>query len=274
MKTTYELASSDILAAILANDALLKQALISWMNAAGKPVSGSDSFTVDSSGNVTIVATDAPAATVASAPAPVSVAVQPVVLSAPQVPAPALDRLPDGTWAKAAQAAVAPLAGHMVVSDPPMSATGIDTEFGYQDPGDNGIGFFTDPATGKPYDTNNKFIVGISLPREVLMSTFGVSDDWRTQATLAVWEQYAGAVQAFAKTRLITANVDGGGKSLRGIPLVDAGPTRTTGNLIDLTEAAAVALGTGGKAVCTFELLADGVPLELKGIDFVKGIVG
>ena len=162
----------------------------------------------------------------------------------------------------------------MITADPPFSATGIDTEFGYKDPGDNGIGFFTDPATGKLYDTNNDKLVGISLPCEVLLSTFRISDAWRAVPIENIWNERAAYVQVFAKAHKITANVDGGGKSLRGIPLVDAGPTRTTGALVDLTDAAAKALNTGGKAICTFELLCDGKPMELRGIDFVKGVVG
>jgi hypothetical protein len=229
----------------LLGPARLKIAIEHYMASIGKPVTDADTFTVGPDGTVTVVITE-PDKTATSIPIPAST-------------------LPVAAFLAA---------GHMVVANPPFSATGIDTEFGYKDPGDNGIGFFIDPATSEPYDTNNKDLVGISLPREVLLSTFGISDDWRTEETLTVWKKFATTVQILARSFKITANVDGGGKSLRGIPLVDVGPTRTTGNLVDLTDAAAIALGTGGKAVCTFELLKNGVPMELKGIDFAKGIVG
>jgi hypothetical protein len=254
MKTTYEL-----------GPARLKIAIEAYMKAIGKPVSiSADAFNVDAEGKVTVVIEE-----------PDDNLAVPVVVVVPTAPVLAIPTAPGAVLPVVPGMTVVPaLPGHMVTADPPFSATGIDTEFGYKDVGDNGIGFFIDPATGKPYDTNNQTLVGISLPREVLMSTFVGQDDWRTRPTLDVWKENASLVQEFARKHKITANVDGGGKSLRGIPLVDAGPTRTTGNLVDLTDAAATALGTGGKAICTFELLKDGVPMELRGIDFVKGIVG
>lgn len=166
--------------------------------------------------------------------------------------------------------------GHMVTANPPYSATGIDTEFGYRDPGDNGIGFFTDPSTGRPYLTDNITLVGISLPREVLLSTFGISEEWRSISIDTAWAKHAKALRTYALGHTIRANVDGGGYSLRQIPLVDAGPKAGLASkaLVDLTYGAALALHTGGKALCTFELIIDGAPAELKGINFEKQVVG
>jgi len=243
----------------------LKAAVEMYLSSQGHPVADSDTFTLNPDETVTVEIAQAPVAEHPMAPG--LVFVPPVIESA---------TTPVQTAHTPLVAVSLPrvIEGHMVLSDPPLSATGNDTEFGYRDPGDNGIGFFTDPVTLEPYDTDNTTLVGISLPREILLSTFGISESWRTAPIKEVWNVCASRVQSFVKMNKVRVNVDGGGKSLRGIPLVDVGPTAATGNLIDLTEAAATILGTGGKAKATFELLVNGIPAILKGINFEKGIVG
>jgi hypothetical protein len=79
MKTTYELGSDD-----------LKAALIPYMLAVGKPVSLTDDFTVDAQGNVTIVVTTPPLVVIKVSPpatqAPIVSPSPPLVPTAPAVP--------------------------------------------------------------------------------------------------------------------------------------------------------------------------------------------
>lgn len=183
----------------------------------------------------------------------------------------------------AAPTAVLPAAGHHVTSDPPMSATGNATMFGLnwdgsKDAGDNGQGFFTDPATGKPYNTLVKTLPGVSLPREILMSSFGISDGWQSNPSNATTEHYwsihAGAVQSYVKEHKVIINMDCNGVTSLGLPLVDAGPEgwdSRTGeplrNLVDLTYFTAHTHVTEGKALATIEVLVDGKAIAIKGWD-------
>jgi hypothetical protein len=265
VKTTYQLTLLD-----------LKAAIELWMTAQGTPVTDADEFSVDAGGTVTIVVTSAVPAII-----PVSV---PLVVPAP-MPAelfipPVIPVVP-----------VAPLPGHMVTGNPPMSLTTQHATMfalnwdGSKDAGDNGQGFFTDPSTGQPYATANKTLPGASLPREVLLSTFGVSDDWKTPTvsdsnTSAIWYKQADLVRQFALTHKVTLNIDSGGYSARGVPIVDAGPEAVgqhgccIGHGLDVTYATAHELNTQGDAAATLEVLVDGAAVEIKGWDFAAGRVG
>ena len=271
MKITLEV--SDVKAAVAAWLALqphyLKNATVMWLASQGHPVVDSDSFELNADGTITVIVPS-----LAPVPPPivaVATAVAPVVTNA-------------------IVEVAASTQGHYVQIDPPLSATGRATIFGLNydgsnDPGDNRIGFFTDPSTGKPYDTGVKALIGASLPREILMSSFGISDDWKTPEvsdahTLTVWEQHAGAVRKFALSHNVTLTIDSGGFSAQRVKLVDAGPEAvgvngcTIGNLIDLTYGAAHALNTKGDAICTIELLVNGAPIEIRGWDFANKRVG
>ena len=157
--------------------------------------------------------------------------------------------------------------GHMVTSNPPYSATGQATVFGLnydgsQDQGDNGQGFFKDPATGQAYQTRSKTLAGASLPREVMLATFlGLEN---TQPINTVWSQYAGQVQEYVTKHNPLLTIDSGGKTAQNVPLVDAGPTAATGCALDLTYYIARALETNGKALATYEILVGGKPIEIK----------
>jgi hypothetical protein len=170
--------------------------------------------------------------------------------------------------------------GHMVTVDPPLSATGDMTMFGLnwngdRDQADNQEGFFTDPVTGKPYNTGVKTLIGASLPREILMSSFGISDDWLVSLSDAhtgeVWEKHAAAVREFVLSHHVTLTIDSGGLSAQNVALVDAGPEAIgkdgscIGNLVDATYATAHALNRHGKAKATIELLVNESPIEIKG---------
>lgn len=170
--------------------------------------------------------------------------------------------------------------GRAITVDPPLSATVEATNFGFRDPGDNGIGFFTNPVTGAEYRTNNATLIGASLPREVLLSTFLKVDDWRTSAIAAVWKKYAARLRQFVLINQPLLTIDSqGNQTLFKVPLVDAGPTASAGNVgdkngLDVTEAAKVALKTGGKAVCTYCIELGGALQEIRGWDFKAKKVG
>ena len=173
----------------------------------------------------------------------------------------------------------APVPGHMVTIDPPYSVTGRATMFGLDwggsvDEFDNGIGFFINPATGQPYDTRNKGLVGCSLPREVMLSTFLSIDSWKAGGIDHIWDHNGLSVQKYVEANKPLITLDSGGKTAANIPLVDAGPAADTGNAIDLTYAVAHQLDTQGAALATYEILVDGKPIEIKGWNWNKGIVG
>jgi hypothetical protein len=242
LKTTYEL-----------GPARLKLAIEAYMASIGKPVTDADEFTVAADGTVTVVITE-----------PDDVA--PV----PSTTFPIRPLVPSG----AIQAIVVPTPGHLVQVDPPLSVTGQATEFGFKDPQDNGQGFFYDPATGKPYATNNDTIRGVSLPREVLLSTFLKIDSWKTEGIDAVWSRNGSMLRQWVDGNKPFVTIDSGGKSAGGLPIVDAGPTAGTDNAIDLTAKVAQELGTGGKALATYMITVAGQPIPIRGWDFAKGRVG
>lgn len=246
MKTTFELDASE-----------LKAAIEMWMQSKGMPVTDADEFTVDEAGNVTIVVTavTAPKVPVVVVSGPVVVPVSPAAPTAPVIK------------------------GHAVTADPPFSATVWATVFGLNydgsvDQADNGSGFFDDPATIKPYNTRDKTLVGCSLPREVLLSTFLGIDSWRTENIDSVWSKNASVLRQWVDGNKPLLTMDSGGLSVFDVPIVDAGPTSKTGNGIDLTYATAHALKTNGSALATYEILLGGKPVEIKGWKFSEKKVG
>ena len=268
MKITYELSSAD-----------LKLAIESWMLTRGKPVTDADVFTVAVDGTVTVVITEpddvpavpagefkdlaeaiAHAASLPGGPFPVSAVMSPPAT----VPAIVSPIPPISTTTP----------GHMVQVDPPLSVTGQATEFGFHDPTDNGLGFFYDPATSKPYQTNNDVIRGVSLPREVLLSTFLKIDSWKTEGITDVWSRNGSTLRQWVDGNKPRVTIDSGGKSATDLPIVDAGPTAGTGNAIDLTGAISKELGTNGDALATYMIVVSGKPVTIRGWDFAKGRVG
>jgi hypothetical protein len=250
MKTTCELSPAEV-----------KLILKKWMKSVNIPVLDSDTFDIGPDASITI-----------SFEAPIPGEEPPVT---PIKPVPPITPV----------APVSPVQGHMITANPPMSATGQMTQFGYQDPGDNGIGFFTDPSTGTGFNTNNATIMGASIPREMLLSTFHISDDWRIPSlsdenTSVVWSHHAGAVRQYALDHKVTVNIDSGGLSARSITLMDAGPEAIgphgvcIGNVLDCTFALANELNTQGKALGTIEVLVDGVTVPILGWNATSACVG
>jgi hypothetical protein len=169
--------------------------------------------------------------------------------------------------------------GHTVTVDPPFSVTGRATMFGLNydgsiDRSDNGRGFFRDHTTGTSYNTRDEALVGCSLPREVMLSTFLSIDTWKTVGIDSIWAREGSNVQNYVTTNRPLITIDSGGKTASNVPLVDAGPTAGTGNAIDLTFAVAHQLTTKGAALATYEILVDAKPLEIKGWNWNTRKVG
>jgi hypothetical protein len=227
----------------------LKLAAEMFLASKGHPVDVSDSVTFAQDGTVTVEFTQDTSTTIP-------------VIKTPVAPTSGLQK------------------GHWVTLDPPYSVTGSGTMFGLDWNGsidvlDNGEGFFSDPSTGKPYNTRSKTLEGVSLPREVMLSSFLHVDLWDTDGITLVWSKYASMLRQWVlggNKPLIT--IDSGGNSVTDQPLVDAGPTSETGNAIDLTYATAHALNTQGKAICTYMIQVAGKPIEIRGWNSKTGKVG
>lgn len=175
-------------------------------------------------------------------------------------------------------------AGHEVTQDPPYSATAIATVFGLNwngsnDSGDldptqadgNSRGFFIDPSTGSAYITHVKNLSGVSLPREVLLSTFLQVDAWQSLGIDEAWRQYAADLREWVLEHQPTLDIDSGGKyTVLNRKLVDAGPTASTGNGVDLTYQTAHDLMTYGSALVTYRINLAGSVIAIRGWDFVR----
>jgi hypothetical protein len=135
-------------------------------------------------------------------------------------------------------------------------ARGRQTIFGLEyngndDPQDNGIGFFRDPVTGRPYDTRNPNLVGASLNVGLFNGTIGNRYDKGIQAAVSKG-QY--------KVQVTTDD----GKSIV-MPMVDSGPAGWTGNAVDLTKGATDALGIKDNTILNYQILGpDGKPMAIK----------
>jgi hypothetical protein len=236
----------------------LKAAVGQYLVSLGHPVATTDSFVLNPDGTVTVeIAQESPAAILS--PKEVDSTIQPV--KTPTVPTSGLQQ------------------GHWVTLDPPYSVTGSGTMFGLDwdggiDAGDNGEGFFHDPATGKSYNTRVKTLEGVSLPREVMLSSFLHVDLWDTDGITPIWPKYASMLRQWVDGNKPLLTIDSGGNSVTSQPLVDAGPTAETDNAIDLTYATAHALNTHGKAACTYMIQVAGKPVEIRGWNSKLGKVG
>src|SRR5260221_15495 len=173
-----------------------------------------------------------------------------------------------------------PSPGHTVTLDPPYAVTGNATMFGLNwngsiDSGDNGIGFFINPASNADYQTRSRTLVGCSLPREVMLSTFLGYDDWQTMGIATAWAQHAMTLLHWVSNNQPLVTIDSGGHTDIGMPIVDAGPTASTHNAIDLTYAVARQLNTQGLALATYMIVLGEAPMVIKGWDFAtKRVLG
>jgi hypothetical protein len=151
---------------------------------------------------------------------------------------------------------------------PPFSLNCVATCFGYQDSGDKGVGAFTNPATNRPYYTNNSTLVGVAVPIPILDQTLGGLNS----STVA---QY-------------TVGVILNGKSVTA-PIVDVGPGRPvdgqhgllagkdgTLHALDMTCGLCTALGVKYDANASSYTVtwwiqdSSGKPVALKGLDAPK----
>lgn len=179
--------------------------------------------------------------------------------------------------------------GHEVIEDAPFSCTTRATMWGlnwngtndsgdldHTQPDGNSRGFFTDPSTGQPYETHNKNIIGASIPREVLLSTFLGVDSWQSDGILTVWKHYASDLRAWVLQHQPTLVIDSAGKyTVDHVTLADAGPAAGTHNGLDLTYATAHLLMTYGGAVCTYKIVVNNKVQTIRGWDYInKRVIG
>ncbi len=207
----------------------LKTAVEQYLSAQGHLVADSDSFTLNPDGTVTVEATHM--AIAVPEKAITGVLVPPVVQSiTPPIPS-----------AQNSITCVATIFG--------LNYDGsIDTE-------DNGQGAFIDPATGKPYDTRNKSLVGCAIPAQILWPTIGVRDKDSISK-----REFVAIVSSTKTGKAVTA------------PIVDLGPGQG-GNLLrnpdrffDCTYGLVQALGHTDNAEVTYQIFGNAGPLPIKGL--------
>jgi hypothetical protein len=146
---------------------------------------------------------------------------------------------------------------------PPFSLKCIATCFGFEDPGDNGVGAFIDPATEKPYNTANKTLIGASVPIPIVMATLGAN-------AKEVASKYRVKVQAngrIAEAELVDL---GPGESLNGQHALLEGKDGL--HALDMTYGLCEALGlkydaNSGSWPVTWWLEYAGKPVAMKGLD-------
>ena len=143
---------------------------------------------------------------------------------------------------------------------------GIATIFGLDydgkaDRGDNGLGFFTDPGTNKPYDTTDKTLMGCSLPIPVIDKSIGLHSHPDVRQAISNQEF----------TVWITARNN---RSVR-CKIVDIGPSVWTKHIIDLCYSPAHILDTKGYALVDLEIRDKANnPLPIEGWEICGGSPG
>jgi hypothetical protein len=141
---------------------------------------------------------------------------------------------------------------------PPVQTTitGKQTAFGLNydgsvDHGDNGQGFFNNPATGQSYNTRDPQLAGASVPLAVLKNTVGSPYDPAIKQAIS-----SGQYQ-------VQASING--KTWK-VPIVDYGPAASTGNALDLTPAAAKLFGVNDNSLASYQIVDQkGNPVPVKG---------
>lgn len=132
----------------------------------------------------------------------------------------------------------------------PFSVTGRSTIFGLNfdgsiDRGDNGEGAFGD-------NTRDKNLIGCSLPIPVLAQSIG--DDH--------------AIRLRHYTVSIYSHITS--QSLSGVWIVDKGPATWTGNAIDLTYGATLALGHHDNGLVTYWITGTSGIVQIRGWNWLE----
>jgi len=166
-------------------------------------------------------------------------------------------------------------ASHIADPGAPYSVRCVATCFGFKDPGDNGVGAFTDQTTGKPYDTNNDRLIGVSVPIPILWDTIGAQN-----YDLISHKSVVAGVIAIQTGKCIAAQIVdlGPGESVDGKHALLVGKDGV-GHYLDLTAAACDSLGvkydpaTASHDVIWWLQDANGKPFAMKGLDAPKKVV-
>jgi hypothetical protein len=145
--------------------------------------------------------------------------------------------------------------------DPSLGIKCIATIFGLnydgsRDQGDDGIGAFENPQTGRFYRTANESIVGVSIP-------------------IPFYEETPGMSRSDIENGLVTATIqDSSGRFYTGLKIVDLGPgehgllikdSSGAPHLLDRTYALCALMASMDDAPITYWLMKDGSPYLIKG---------
>ena len=126
---------------------------------------------------------------------------------------------------------------------------------GSSDSGDNGVGAFENPQTGRFYRTANEWIVGVSIPIPFYQATPNMS-------------------RADIESGVVTVTIeDANGKLYEGLKIVDLGPgehgllikASDGPHLLDRTYALCHMMGKMDDAPITYWILKSGVPYSVQG---------
>ena len=122
---------------------------------------------------------------------------------------------------------------------------GIATIFGLDydgkpDKEDNGLGFFNNPKTGRPYNTKDESLMGCSIPIPIIDKSIGA--------------HYAKDVRdAISNGEFVVWVTNRSGKSCK-CSIVDIGPSTWTKHVLDLCYAPSHVLNTNGYTLVDFEI--------------------
>jgi hypothetical protein len=115
---------------------------------------------------------------------------------------------------------------------------------GTRDFGDNGVGFYNNPVTGRPYNTRDPNLIGASVPASDLVASFGQE---ATNPNSALSRMIGrGDIQ------VQVAQPNGG---VVQMPLVDQGPGARENATLDLTHGASRLFLTQGKRVLGYRFV-------------------
>ena len=150
----------------------------------------------------------------------------------------------------------------MTALDPNLGIRCIATIFGLNydgsiDRGDNGIGAFENPQTGRFWRTANESIVGVSIP-------------------IPFYEETPNMSRSDIDNGIVTVTIqDANGKLYEGLGIKDLGPgehgllirASDGPHLLDRTYALCQMMGRMDDAPIIFWILRNGVPYTIKGQD-------
>jgi hypothetical protein len=150
----------------------------------------------------------------------------------------------------------------MSAPDPKLGISCVATIFGLNykgrpDPDDNGEGAFIDLSTGKPYDTRDEMLIGVSIPIPFYKRTLGMSRE-------------------DIESKAVTVTIqDANGEYWFNLPIVDLGPGESGKlirasdgpHLLDRTYGLCQQMKSMDDAKIVYWILKGRVPYSVQGQD-------